>query len=129
MGGMKEQAEIEKALYGRKKGARIRVKEDPAQRTADGIVFHSRHEMNVYLQFAGLLRARTIIDLQRQVPFPIRVTDPNGKLVDVFKWIADFVVTDRDRVSIIDAKGYATETYKLKKKLVEAQYGIRIIEL
>lgn len=40
--------EIQQALYGRKKGGRIKVA-PPEQRTADGIVFASKHEMETYL--------------------------------------------------------------------------------
>lgn len=123
-------SEIDKALYGRQKGARIRVKQDPADRTADGIVFHSQREMNVYLQFASLLRAGTILELERQVPFVIHATDTQGRKIPICKWIADFMITEQGgRKSIYDAKGMRTEIYKLKKKFVEVEYGFRILEV
>lgn len=122
-------AEIQKALYGRRKGARIQVC-PPGDRTADGIVFHSKREMNVYLQFSSLLKAGTIMSLELQIPYEIRVTTPHGCQVTIAKWIADFVVTEHSgRQSIYDAKGHRTEMYRLKKKAVEAQYGIRILEV
>ncbi len=123
-------SEIQKALYGRKKGSRIRVKEDPVDRTADGIVFHSAREMGHYLQFKTLLNAGTIAELERQIPYAVHVTTPNGHKVEIFKWLADFVVTERNgRKSIYDSKGMRTDTYRIKKKAVEAEYGIRIVEL
>ncbi len=130
MAGQVSKAEVEKALFGRKRGARIRVKEDPAERTRDGIVFHSVHEMGVYMQFKTLLNAGTFTKLERQVPYQIHVTSPNGVKVEVFKWLADFVITEiTGRLSVYDAKGFRTEIYLLKKKCVEAEYNIRIIEV
>lgn len=122
--------ELHEAMYGKKKrGARIKVA-PPEERTADGIVFHSKHEMNVYLRFKPLVRAGTFKEMKRQVPYPIHVTAPNGQRVQVGKWLADFVITALDdRVSVYDAKGHRTEMYKLKKKCVEAEYGIRILEV
>jgi hypothetical protein len=109
------------------------VRTDPAgveARTVDGIVFHSGREMKVYLQFKSMLRCGTFTDLQLQVPYAVYVTDPNGGLVQVFVWKADFVVTEiGGRQSVYDAKGFRTEVYKLKKRCVEAQYQIRIIEV
>lgn len=130
-------AEIQKSLYGRRAGGRIRVCA-PEDRTADGIVFDSGHEMGVYLQFKSLVNAGTFREMRLQVPFPIFVTDPHGTKVEVFKWIADFVVIDRDgRESVYDAKAWDvkkekflyTDVYRLKKRAVEAQYGIRILEV
>lgn len=52
----------------------------------------------------------------------------NGK--KICKYIADFRVTYADgRIEVVDVKGVRTGVYRLKKKLVEAQYGIIIIEV
>lgn len=122
--------EIQKALYGRKKGGRIRVKEDPALRSADGIVFDSRHEMHVYLQFKSLLKCGTFTEMLMQVKYQIHVMSPQGLPIPVFYWLADFVIKDRDgKQHVYDAKGHRTDVYKLKKKCVEAEYNIRIVEI
>ncbi|MBU6390533.1 DUF1064 domain-containing protein, partial [Patescibacteria group bacterium] len=38
------------------------------------------------------------------------------------------VIFGDGREEIVDVKGMKTAVYRLKKKLVEAQYGIKIIE-
>ena len=47
----------------------------------------------------------------------------------MFTYICDFVIRDSDGFGIyLDTKGYKTPMYKLKKKMVEANYGIKICE-
>lgn len=51
----------------------------------------------------------------------------NGKKVGAY--VADFLVSFADgHKEIQDVKGVKTPIYKLKKKMVEAQYGEKIIE-
>jgi len=47
--------------------------------------------------------------------------------VGVYK--ADFRYREQSRIVVEDVKGMSTVVYRLKKRLVEAQYGIRIQEL
>ncbi len=116
--------EIQESLYGRRKGARIRVKEDPAERMADGIVFASKREMLRYRYLVSMVHCGIFHNLELQPAFPIVI---NGVKCCIYK--ADFRYKDLDgRTVIEDVKGFSTEIYKLKKKLVEAQYGVRIIE-
>lgn len=115
--------EIDKALFGHRRGARIRVA-PPEERTADNIVFDSKHEMERYLVLKMHLRAGIIFDLELQPAFPIFI---NGRKICTYK--ADFRYRDLDgRITIEDAKGMRTEIYSLKCKLVEAVYNIRILE-
>lgn len=104
---------------------RIRVapKED---RTADNIVFASKHEMQQYLYFKALERAGVFHDLKLQVPFDLVV---NGR--KVCRYIADFVCWDREgRQCIYDAKGMRTEVYRLKANLFHALHpDLRIVEV
>jgi len=47
----------------------------------------------------------------------------------MFTYICDFTIRNNDDVGIyLDTKGYRTPMYKLKKKMVEANYGIEICE-
>lgn len=96
-----------------------------AVRTVDGIVFHSQREAAYYRVLKALEAAGQIDQLQRQVAFPIVV---KGVRVAVYK--ADFSHQDRatGQLVVTDVKGYRTESYRLKKALVEALYGIRIRE-
>jgi hypothetical protein len=102
---------------------RVSAKED---RTYQGITFASKREMGEYIKLQALERSGIISELRRQVAFPIMV---NGTVV--CKYIADFTCLDRaGRLQVYDAKGYATEMFKLKRKLFHAVYeDLRLVEL
>ena len=111
-----------------------RIRVAPAEeRTVDGIVFASKREMGHYLQFRALERSGAILKLERQVPFQLFAAQLGSdiKAVPVAKYVADFVVTEKDGTKgIFDSKGFRTEVYKIKKKLFEACYvNQRIVEL
>lgn len=97
-----------------------------AQReTIHGWTFHSRREAKRYSDLLLLGQAGDVRELELQPRFPIVV---NG--VKVGTYIADFRYQDRTRGDVIeDVKGFKTTTYVLKKKLVEALYGVRIMEV
>lgn len=74
-----------------------------------------------------------VIDWEPQVPFQVEL---NGK--KICKYFADFKVTYADgRVEIVDVKpidrrtgkSRSTDVFKIKKKLVEAQYSVEILEV
>jgi hypothetical protein len=66
-----------------------------------------------------------VTEVEYQYKMPIVV---NG--FKICTYIADFRVTFADRhVEIWDAKGVRTYVYKLKAKLVEAVYGVKIVEV
>lgn len=91
----------------------------------EGIRFDSRGESVRYLELRNLERAGIIKNLERQPEFEIAI---NGKLC--FKYRADYSY-DEDGIRIIeDFKSDATKTpvYRIKKKCVEAAYGIKIRE-
>lgn len=96
----------------------------------DGITFQSKREARRWQQLRILEAANQIFELRRQVPFPIVIVNlDTGELVTVSTYYADFVYEPLEGGLVIeDAKGFRTETYKLKKRLVEAQYGVRIHE-
>lgn len=94
-----------------------------------GQVFMSKKEAQYCRELDILKNARIpkhkVVSYETQVPFPIVVN--NQKICN---YLADFKVLYQDgRIEIVDVKGFRTEIYKLKKKLVEAQYGIKIIEV
>jgi hypothetical protein len=72
-----------------------------------------------------LERAEKITGLRRQVSFDLTV---NGVLI--CRYVADFVYWEGKpmRVVVEDAKGYATEVYRLKRKLMLACHKIEILE-
>ena len=83
-----------------------------------------------------LLKAGKIRNLRLQVDFPITGgwTDPEtGVRTKPQVYKADFVYEERTdggtwQKVVEDAKGYRTQVYRNKKKLVEEKYNIRIRE-
>lgn len=99
----------------------------------DGIKFDSKREAKRWSELQLLERAGEISNLQRQVPFPLFGRDdpiqtPTGRQM---RYIADFVYTD-NRLSgatvVEDAKGWATDVYKIKKAILAAQ-GVEVKEV
>jgi hypothetical protein len=90
----------------------------------DGITFASKKEAKVYCDLKIMMAAKEILGFTLQPEFPIFI---NGK--KVFKYIADFrVLYEGKPEEFWDVKGVRTPIYRLKKKCVEAEYGIKIIE-
>ncbi len=93
----------------------------------DNITFDSKKEANRYAELKMCMLARgndKVVDLELQPKYPCVV---NGKKVCTY--IADFKITYADgSVVVEDVKGMRTAIYRLKKKLVEALYGIEIVE-
>lgn len=84
----------------------------------DGIKFPSKLEANYYAQLKLRVRAGEVLYFLRQVPFYI----PGG-----VRYVVDFMEVHADgSVHYIDTKGKETETFKIKKKLVEHHYPVMI---
>ncbi len=105
--------------------------------TVDGITFASKKEAARYAVLKIAEKAGEIRNLERQPRFKIFV--PDSPLMGnetcwtrVCDYVADFSYEVPGLVSnpvIEDVKGFKTPVYRLKKKLVEAQYGIRVVEV
>ncbi|MBT8411049.1 MAG: DUF1064 domain-containing protein [Octadecabacter sp.] len=105
-----------------------------AKRTVvDGIKFQSRREARRWLELRQLEKAGRIARLERQVKIPLAGRDgpiltPTGRQMH---YVADFRYVDWDRagqIMIEDAKGWATEVYKIKRAILAAQ-GVTITEV
>ncbi len=92
--------------------------------THDGITFDSTHEGKRYLVLREEQRHGFISDLTLQRRFDLIV---NGKKVGFYKLDLDYIRNGKRIYE--DAKGVRTAIYRLKKKMVEAQYGIEITEI
>lgn len=94
--------------------------------TVDNITFDSKKEAARYQELKLMERANQIAWLELQPKYPIEI---RGK--KVFEYRADFRYRDEatGEMVIEDVKGVKTDTYKLKKRCVEAYYGIRITEV
>ena len=96
----------------------------------DGITFHSRKEAKFYSDLLIKKNAKLITDFEKQVQYDIRVND-----IHIAKYFLDFKVINLDgSINYYDVKGkdkvsgkwITTDVFALKKKLVEAIYGIKI---
>jgi hypothetical protein len=87
----------------------------------DGIKFSSKKEAKRYNNLKMLKNIGEVIFFLRQVPFHL----PGG-----VKYVCDFLIfwTNGD-ITIEDVKGFKTESYKAKKKMVEALYPVEILEV
>lgn len=91
----------------------------------DNITFDSKKEANRYCELKLLERAKAISNLQLQVPY---ILIPKSKYGSAIKYVADFVYEENNQVIIEDVKGVKTPVYRLKKRLMEEQFGIVIKE-
>jgi len=85
----------------------------------NGVWYGSRKEAQRAWELDMLLFAGEISDLRRQVPFQLSVC----------KYVADFVYKNKDGNEVVeDCKGYRTDIYRLKKKMMKHELGIDIYE-
>jgi hypothetical protein len=118
----------------KKKRGRYRVA-PKSERTVDGIVFHSRAEASHYRELLELQRQGHVIRILRQVPLHL----PGGvvyRLDFLVFWAPTFEFPDEEDdgyepalLTFEDVKGHRSAMYTLKKRQVEALYGIRIDEI
>jgi hypothetical protein len=104
--------------------------------TVDGIRFASKKEARRYSELKLLEQAGAISDLEIQPVFPIVIAGkpvllrssgyPNGRKA---KYLADFAYVERDERVVEDVKGMDTPLSALKRALVEAIYGVKVVVL
>ena len=94
-----------------------------------GEKFDSKRERDRYAELLLLQKARKITGLSRQVEFQLT---PNiridGQLIRKSVYIADFTYWEDGKFIVEDCKGYRTDVYKLKKKMIAEKYGYLIRE-
>jgi len=90
----------------------------------DGHLFPSQHEADRYRELRALEQAGAIEDLRLQFRLPLEV---QGVLIA--HYVADFTYRENGHLVVQDAKGFRTEVYRLKRKLFEALYAMRIQEV
>ena len=109
----------------------------------DGVQYDSKREAARAHELSLLESAGEIRNLQRQVRFLLipaqyepDITTKTGKkkrgrLIErKCEYVADFCYFDRDgRYIVEDVKGIRTEVYKIKRKLMLYNYGVRIVEV
>lgn len=100
-----------------------RAKYNNQKTIVNGIIFSSKREAKRYWELELLKRAGEISDLELQCKLPVLINNKK-----VFTYVADFVYTEEGIKIIEDCKGFRTAVYKIKKKAIEAYYGITIKE-
>lgn len=97
--------------------------------TVDGITFDSKAEAERYKELKRLELLGVIKGLELQKTFRLcKDRWNNGKPFSI-SYKADFVYTLDGDIIVEDVKGFRTEAYQLKKKLMKAVYGIEITEI
>ena len=97
----------------------------------DGIVFDSEHEKEVYAELKIKEKAGEITDLKIQPAFELipAIRKPDGTLQRAVLYKADFSYMKGEKLHVIDAKGYRTKVFLLKKKLLYYTHKIDVIEV
>lgn len=96
--------------------------------------FGSLKEGRRYVDLMQLEKAAQISELELQVPFELSVTRPDGEIVRLGEYRADFTYRDMQAARVVvekiveDTKGMRTPLYRWKKAHFEAQYGLTILE-
>lgn len=106
-----------------------------------GKKFASKKEARRYSELLLLEKAGKISDLRTQVKFVLVPTQrepdvigpkggitPGKMLEKEAAYIADFVYTENGVEIVEDSKGFRTDVYRLKRKLMRYFYGIAIRE-
>ncbi len=112
-----------------------RAKHGNQKITIDNILFDSKKEGAHYLHLKMRLRLGEITDLELQPVFDIYV-ERQGVRIHCGDYTADFRYWERLspdnnvlRVDDVKSPSSKTEAYQLRKRLVEAIYGITITEV
>lgn len=91
----------------------------------DGITFDSKAEAKRYGELRLMEKQGRICDLELQVRYDFAL---NGVKIGFYK--ADFRYRDAKGATVVeDVKGYRTDVYALKAKMMRAFHGIEIQEI
>lgn len=87
----------------------------------NGIKFSSKKEAKHWADLELAKRSGILLFALRQVPFHL----PGN-----VRYVVDFVeFWASGEVRFVDVKGFKTQMYKVKKKMIEAEYPIQITEV
>lgn len=98
----------------------------------DGYTFDSKKERNYYLKLKAMQDLGLIRDLELQKEYILQNSFRlNGVTRRKITYKADFsyVSTEDDKLHVVDVKGFKTEVYKIKKKLLEYKYQVELEEV
>lgn len=120
----------------RKTPAKARSKYNARRTTVDNIMFASAKEAQRYQELRTLAVVGEIHHLILQPRYGLYVTPFHrvgvefGEVIKCGDYVGDFQYDTVQGLRVVeDVKGMKTPVYRLKKKLVEALYGIQIREI
>ena len=86
----------------------------------NGVTYDSKKEALRAAELNLMIKSGEIVTLARQVRY---------RLAQGVEYVADFVYTTKDGKTVIeDVKGFKTDVYKMKKKLMKDIHGIEVKE-
>ena len=94
--------------------------------------YASRKESKHATELKLLQRAGLISELQEQVKYKLIPSqkDKGGKVIErACSYIADFVYVENGETVVVDTKGFRTDDYIIKRKLMLYVHGIKIKEV
>ena len=99
------------------------MKYHSTKQEVDGHVFDSKAEARRYQELSLMEKAGVISRLRLQPEYELIPTfKKGGRTYRKTQYIADFEYVENGRKIVEDVKGYATDVYKLKRKLFEYKY-------
>lgn len=108
-----------------KQRSKFNVSANISKRTYNGITFDSELEMRYYKEVVlPLYSNKTIIEYELQKKYELQPSfKHNGVTIRAITYVADFYLKyDDGHVEVIDTKGFADPSAKLKKKLFWYKY-------
>lgn len=102
------------------------AKKPPKYHNDNSSGYASEHEKDVATKLYALASCGKIWDLRQQDPI---ILVPGTEKVRGIVYIADFTYRDQDGYHVLDAKGFKTAVYKVKKKLALLLLNIEIEEV
>lgn len=98
-----------------------------------GQTFDSMLECERYKYLKALEQQKVISNLERQVKYvllPSQIDSKTRKIIErEISYLADFVYEKGSKTIVEDVKGLKTDVYKIKRKLMLYNYGIKIKEV
>ena len=111
--------------YGWKNFAKTTSKYSAKKTMVGDKKFDSKKEAKRFVELTLMEKAKAIQDLKTQVKFPLIKKSAHGREI---VYIADFVYYEDGKMVVEDTKGFKTDVYKLKKRLMAELYDIEIKE-
>lgn len=89
----------------------------------NGISYHSKFEAGYAAELDLRLKAKDIKSWEPQYKVSLDIQGADGRTYHICNYYVDFkVIHNDDSIELVEIKGFETEVYRLKRKLLEALY-------